>query len=117
MIEGPAALCAVDELDDPGSRGFYLDTAAGELALFLVRRAGRVYAYRNRCPHTGATMEWSPDRFLDAEDEFLQCGLHGALFRIETGECVHGPCLGESLEPLPVLVSNGQVLLLADTRC
>jgi nitrite reductase/ring-hydroxylating ferredoxin subunit len=55
-----------------------------------------------------------PHRFLDAEGEFVQCGVHGALFRIETGECLRGPCLGETLEALPVRVSNGQVYLLKD---
>ena len=115
MSQGSTRLCGFNDLDDPGARGFYLDTVAGELALFVVRRMGGVYAYRNRCPHTGATLEWMPHRFLDAEGEFLQCGLHGALFRIETGECLRGPCLGDSLGPLPVRVSNGQVYLLTDS--
>jgi nitrite reductase/ring-hydroxylating ferredoxin subunit len=105
-------LCALDELRDPGSRGFSRDTEDGGLDLFVVRRSGRVYAYRNRCPHTGATLEWLPDRFLDADGALIQCGLHGALFLIETGECVHGPCVGAFLEPLNVELRGGRVVLI-----
>lgn len=38
-----------------------------------------------------------PNLFLDVTGELIQCGLQGALFRIDTGECVHGPlpCLGD----------------------
>jgi nitrite reductase/ring-hydroxylating ferredoxin subunit len=104
-------LCALAELEDPGSRGFGLNTAEGWLELFVVRRGGRVYGYRNSCPHTGVTLEWLPHRFLDAEGELIQCGLHGALFVVETGECVHGPCLGAFLEPLEVGVREGWVVL------
>lgn len=99
------------DLGDPGSRGFTLDTPAGALELFLVRKAGSLYAYRNGCPHTGATLEWLPHRFLDADGELIQCGLHGALFRIATGECLRGPCLGDSLETLPIEILDGQIYL------
>jgi nitrite reductase/ring-hydroxylating ferredoxin subunit len=104
-------LCALSDLPDPGSRGFTTETAAGNLELFVVRRAGRLCAYRNSCPHTGATLEWMPNVFLDAKGELIQCGLHGALFLIDTGECVHGPCLGRFLTPLPVRVEAGEVFV------
>jgi nitrite reductase/ring-hydroxylating ferredoxin subunit len=105
-------LCAIHDLEDPGSRGFSLDTPDGAFDLFVVRRGGRVYAYRNSCPHTGATLEWLPDRFLDADGELIQCALHGALFLIESGECVHGPCVSAFLEPLNVELRGGRVILV-----
>jgi len=105
-------LCRFDELSDPGSRGFVVDLPGGSLELFLVRKRDRIHAYRNSCPHTGVTLEWLPHRFLDAEEQFIQCGLHGALFRIETGECLRGPCVGAHLTPLPVKVRDGRVFLL-----
>jgi nitrite reductase/ring-hydroxylating ferredoxin subunit len=52
-----------------------------------------------------------PDRFLDSEGELIQCATHGALFRIESGECLRGPCLGAFLEPLPLKVREGRVFL------
>ena len=62
-----------------------------------MRRAGQVYVYANRCPHRGVPLEWQPDAFLDTSASLIQCATHGALFLIESGECVAGPCEGESL--------------------
>ncbi|MFJ3053810.1 MULTISPECIES: Rieske (2Fe-2S) protein [Pseudomonas nitroreducens/multiresinivorans group] len=90
-------LCAPHDLAEGQSRGF---KAAG-LNLFAVRREGRVYAYRNRCPHREIPLGYDAENFLDASGRLLQCGHHGALFLIETGECIQGPCLGEVLEALP----------------
>ena len=89
-------LCAPNELTEGQSRGF----ALAELQLLLVRREGQVYAYQNRCPHRGIPLEWQPDQFLDASNSLIQCATHGALFLIESGECVAGPCSGQSLTPL-----------------
>lgn len=90
-------LCAPGELAEGRSRGFSLEGQA----LFAVRRHGQVHVYRNSCPHRGLTLEWAADRFLDDSGNLLQCARHGALFLIETGECVQGPCLGEVLDALP----------------
>jgi len=89
-------LCPSEALSEGCSRGFEY---AG-LRVFAVRREGRVYAYQNRCPHRGVPLEWQPDQFLDASASLIQCATHGALFLIETGECVAGPCAGQSLTAL-----------------
>ncbi|QKE64431.1 Rieske 2Fe-2S domain-containing protein [Aquipseudomonas campi] len=87
-------LCAPHELAEGQSRGFSIDG----LALLAVRRDGRVYVYRNRCPHRGLNLEWRADDFLDASGSLLQCAHHGALFLIESGECLTGPCAGQALQ-------------------
>ncbi|MGE8064124.1 Rieske (2Fe-2S) protein [Pseudomonas sp. NPDC089569] len=89
-------LCMTSELEDASSRGFVLE---GE-KLFAVRRSGLVYVYINRCPHRGVGLEWTPDQFLDSSNSLIQCASHGALFLIENGECVAGPCAGQSLTPV-----------------
>jgi nitrite reductase/ring-hydroxylating ferredoxin subunit len=38
--------------------------------------------------------------------------VHDASFLIDTGECVFGPCPGESLESLPIRVKGDKVYLL-----
>ena len=86
-------LCAGSDLAEAGSRGFEID---GKM-LFAVRRGGQAYVYLNRCPHRGVGLEWQPDRFLDPSNSLIQCATHGALFLIEDGECVAGPCAGQSL--------------------
>ncbi|MGE8101604.1 Rieske (2Fe-2S) protein [Pseudomonas fluorescens] len=89
-------LCSSAELVDASSRGFEINGQK----LFAVRRESRVYVYENRCPHRGVGLEWHPDQFLDPSASLIQCATHGALFLIESGECVAGPCAGQSLSAL-----------------
>lgn len=103
-------LCNLDALEEPGSLGFELDGDDG--GLFVVRHDSGIFAYRNSCPHTGAPLDWLPDQFLDPDGALIQCAMHGALFSIDTGECLHGPCVGASLEPLPIQVIDKQVHLV-----
>lgn len=103
-------LCQLDELNDPGSRGFD-EEVIGE-GFFVVRRGEHVFAYRNSCPHTRAPLEWLPDQFLDFHGEYIECSLHGALFSLHEGRCLRGPCVGDSLQSLPVSVDDGAVYLL-----
>lgn len=106
-------LCNLVDIADPGARGFELPAGAGCRALFVVRKGQQVYAYLNSCPHTGVALEWQPDQFLDLENNFIQCALHGALFTVEKGYCVRGPCVGQSLVSLPVSVAaNGDIHLI-----
>lgn len=110
-LQATLPLCPLDELSNPGSRGFRLSEGNQTMELFVVRRDGRVYGYLNTCPHTGAPLEWMPDRFLDITASLIQCALHGALFGIEDGRCLRGPCLGQRLLPIKVAVRDGDVVL------
>lgn len=94
---------------DPGSKGFELQAEAVNAAFFIVHKEGQLQAYRNSCPHTGAPLEWLPDQFLDLDNMFIQCAIHGALFRTEDGECLRGPCAGQSLQALPVKQEGGHI--------
>ena len=107
-------LCALTDIPDPGARGFeFGDGEEQRLRLFVVRKDGVLAAYRNRCPHTGAPLEWLPDQFLDIDNSFIQCSIHGALFRPEDGYCVRGPCAGGSLEQLELAVVRGRLRVSA----
>jgi nitrite reductase/ring-hydroxylating ferredoxin subunit len=86
-------LCAAEYLSEAQSRGFNMDG----IKIMATRREGQVFVYKNRCPHRGVPLEWQPDEFLDASGSLIQCATHGALFLIESGECVAGPCAGQSL--------------------
>jgi nitrite reductase/ring-hydroxylating ferredoxin subunit len=50
-------------------------------------------------------------RFLTRENDLILCGGHGALFRIEDGVCVAGPCPGQSLAPWPVRIEQGDIVV------
>jgi nitrite reductase/ring-hydroxylating ferredoxin subunit len=103
-------LCRLDEIPDGAARGFLLRDAAGrEVRIFAVRRGAAVHAYVNRCPHRGTPLDWTPDHLLDAEGRHLVCATHGAIFRVEDGVCLAGPCAGDQLTPVPLEVAGGML--------
>jgi nitrite reductase/ring-hydroxylating ferredoxin subunit len=101
-------LCALDDIADPGGKGFRVGRRK---PLFVLRKDGAVYGYRNACPHTGVSLDWQPDVFLSPDKRWAMCSMHCALFRIEDGYCVAGPCVDRSLTPVKVRVDNGRVML------
>ena len=106
-------LCRLTDLPDGAARGFP-PAPGGFTGLFAIRRGDRVHAYVNACPHIGVSLDWAPDRFLTRDGTQIVCSTHGALFTIETGLCVDGPCQGDSLEPVPVTIVDGRVLVPKD---
>ena len=103
-------LCHINDITEGSARGFDLH---GE-KYFAVKRDTQLFVYKNACPHLGIPLEWHEDGFLDSDGELIQCATHGALFVIETGECVSGPCLGDRLSPAKISLENGEVLIDAD---
>ena len=101
-------LCRVDEVPDPGAKGFEIE---GREAIFVVRHGGRLFGYVNVCPHMRTSLDWKPDAFLNFEKTLILCATHGALFRIEDGRCIGGPCPGRSLTPVAIRIEGGAVIL------
>lgn len=106
-------LCASAELAEGQSRGFQL----GELKVLAVRKNAAVHVYENRCPHRGVGLEWIADQFLDESGSLIQCATHGALFLIDSGECVAGPCAGQALRSLAAVERDGSIWLQNSQRC
>lgn len=111
VADGMAPLCRLDEVADGGAKGFIVPGVGETGDLFLVRRGGRVCAYVNRCPHVGTPLELIDDKFLTRDRALILCSTHGALFRIEDGHCIDGPCAGDRLRALDVEVRDGLVFL------
>lgn len=109
------ALCRLSEVPLDGAAGFRIETRGGPREVFVINRAGKYHVYLNSCPHTGVTLDWQPNHFLDNSGTLIQCSTHGALFRIEDGLCIYGPCLNRSLTSLPAVIDADQLYLLART--
>jgi len=107
-------LTSLKDLPEGSSRGFSVNTPSGYVDVFLVHKNSRLVAYRNSCPHTGGPLDWVPDQFLDLDRDLIQCATHDALFRIEDGACIAGPCAGKALSPVTVKISNDEIFLLLD---
>ncbi|MBQ0759637.1 MAG: Rieske (2Fe-2S) protein [Zhongshania sp.] len=103
-------LCRIDDISEPGSKGFKFQ----DKSLFAVRQRGKVYVYQNSCPHLGIELNWQEDQFLDYDDSLIQCATHGALFIIESGECIAGPCHGKALEQVASKIEDGYVIVTGE---
>ena len=101
-------ICAVDDIDEGESKRFDI----GEQSLFVVKKDGAVYTYHNYCPHLGVELEWQEDQFLDPDGALIQCSTHGALFLIESGDCISGPCAGDKLQAANTIQDAGSLYLV-----
>jgi len=105
-------VCRFDEIPDGESRGFD-PHEAGRDTVFAVRHYDRVWVYRDACPHEGTPMAWRRHVYLNAARDRIVCHAHGAQFEIDSGRCTLGPCLGQSLQRVPHLVTaDGEIRLL-----
>lgn len=102
-------LCRADEIGDEDAKGFEVDGHA----LLVARKDGQLHVYVNWCPHLGIELNFQPDEFFDLDRDFLQCANHGALFEVDSGLCVRGPCKGASLRKVGFAVVDGQILVTA----
>ena len=108
MSERRDLLCAESDIPDRTARGFLV----GRDEVLVARAGAQLFAYENRCPHRGTTLDWAPDRFMTEDSTHLQCATHGAQFRVEDGVCVQGPCVGRALTALHIERVDGQVWLV-----
>jgi nitrite reductase/ring-hydroxylating ferredoxin subunit len=80
-------------------------------ALLVRDAAGELRAYLNRCRHLAIPLDGGSRDFLTPDGQHLRCGTHGALYRLDDGYCVEGPCQGAALVALPFDVVDGVVRL------
>lgn len=110
-------VCAAGTLERGQAKAFSLSriTESGETrpySIFVVRTRNDHYVgYVNSCPHQGTWLNFGEGIFFNNEGTRLRCGRHKAEFDIETGSCVKGPCKDKALEPLALVVVDGEVCL------
>jgi len=106
-------VCRLSDLRDGQGYGFD-PFRKGRDTVFVVRRGNKVHAYLDICPHYGRTpLPWKKDAYLTGDAQHIFCSAHGAIFDIETGACILGPCLGQSLTSVQVTISDeGEIRLL-----
>ena len=109
IIPAGTTLCRLEDIADGDSKGFVLGDGDWPLRGLLVRHGDGVNGFVNHCPHAGHKLNFHPDRFLTPDRQLILCLSHGALFDKQTGRCVSGPCVGEALKPVAVLVQDGEV--------
>lgn len=103
------ALAPLTDIADGKARNFVLQMRAGRFHGFVVRRGDGVVGYVDRCPHAGVPLAQTLDAYLTPAGDLIACSWHGALFTLDDGLCVGGPCLGQRLGGWPVAVIDGIV--------
>lgn len=102
-------LMALDALAPGAARNLVLQIGAGFFHGFVVRDGDSARGYVDRCPHAGLPLAQRLDEYLSEDGQFIACSWHGALFRIDDGQCVAGPCRGAALTEWPLSVRDGVV--------
>jgi nitrite reductase/ring-hydroxylating ferredoxin subunit len=105
-------LLRLEDLPDPGARNLVLQMRAGRFHGFVVRRGDLVRGYGDRCPHAGLPLAQVLDGYLTPDGGMIACSWHGALFAIDDGRCVGGPCVGAALTPWPVAIDDGWIVTI-----
>ncbi len=110
-------LCLGSELHEKGrALLFDLREYNQPVTAFALRFEGRVVAYLNRCAHVPVQMDWQPGEFLDADQRFIICSIHGATYEPADGRCVGGPCGRGRLKPVAVQERDGRVYWYPDSQ-
>ena len=73
-------------------------------SILVCRSGGQLYAVSNRCTHAGSRLDGGK-----VCDGVVACPLHGARFRLETGECLSRRLNYASLRTFPVREVDGRI--------
>jgi nitrite reductase/ring-hydroxylating ferredoxin subunit len=103
-------LGSLELIADGGARNYVLQIGDNRFHGFVVRRGEAVFGYADRCPHAGLPLAQQLDQYLTPDGGLIACSWHGAVFAVETGACVGGPCVGARLTPWSVEVREGRVV-------
>ncbi|CAN5311502.1 Rieske 2Fe-2S domain-containing protein [soil metagenome] len=108
------AICDLNDIPSMRAQSFILsrrheDGAVRPWLIFVIRWGRNVLGFENNCPHGGVPLDWERGQFLDGNGTRILCGKHGALFDLGTGECVEGPCVGQRLTPVDLVVDDGEI--------
>ena len=114
LTQTPAGvkLGSLELIADGGARNFVLEIGGRRFHGFVVRQGEAVRGYVDRCPHMGVPLARELDGYMSPLSPHIACGWHGALFRIEDGLCVAGPCAGARLTGWPVENRGGTIVTL-----
>ena len=105
-------MIAFDSMEDGGFVEVEAVLNGDAESLILYRDGQRVRAWLNICPHAGRRLDWAPGKFLKSKEGHLVCAAHGASFELVNGDCIAGPCRGDSLRRVAVEIRDGQVVLV-----
>lgn len=93
------------------ARGRFVRVGPGPETVLVGQVGGAWRAYANVCRHHALPLDLGARSAMSDDGRYLLCHQHGALYRLEDGRCVSGPCAGETLAPVAVHATDGELLL------
>lgn len=108
-----ARIVALDAVPTDSTVRFAAERAGHGVDCILHRSGDAVVAWRNACPHRPEVpLDRGTGAIVRGDD--LVCHKHGAQFETDGGVCTHGPCAGDALDAVAVVVRDGGVYLTDD---
>ena len=96
---------------EPASYAFETKIRGKIVKGLVVKKNGRYFAYHNLCKHLPVTLDLNDGAFFTHDKSHLQCHMHGAMYEVETGFCVAGPCQGARLSTLIIAEEENQLVI------
>lgn len=106
-----ATLGPLEDIADGSAKEFIFGRGTTVFSMFVVRRAQEVFGYLNICPHYSSPLNCREGGFLSEDKSCIQCSRHFAEYRIEDGFGVAGAGEGCWLDPVPVHVEDGMIVI------
>jgi nitrite reductase/ring-hydroxylating ferredoxin subunit len=96
-----------NDVDNNGSLGLVAEIDGKKI--IIIRRDTEIFVYINSCAHVGTPLDLQPGKFLSRDGKNIICSTHGALFEINTGYCISGPCRDQKLMALPTRIAENEI--------
>ena len=106
-------ICNLSDITSNQSLGLLVVINGEKKPLIVVRLENNISVYLNSCPHVGTPLDLKPGQFLSHDKKNIICSTHGALFQIDTGLCIFGPCKDKYLEEIPIHIDKGEIFFNA----
>ncbi len=101
------------KLQEKTPQGFTIEKSDRKFHGVVIKKGNHYFAYENRCCHLPVTLDLLDNDFLNEEGDAIQCHMHGAVYEMETGHCIAGPCLDAFLNKLQV-IEEGEYLCVME---
>lgn len=78
---------------------------------FVLKKNDRFFVYQNKCKHLPVTLDLGDDNLFTHDKAHFQCHMHGAMYELETGYCVAGPCQGARLNQFELVEEETRLVI------
>ena len=102
-------LARLRDIANPGALVVKLDSTDVWGSVLLTRSGEDIAAFHNRCPHAGYPLQQADGRVLVQQGRYIVCGAHGASYELKSGACAGGPCNGDALTRIAIVVKGGEI--------